>query len=391
MATFYTDTASFNSLTVTGSTVMSASANTSALQLIGSGSTILSVSGSGGSIFSITDTAATNLILFSVSTGSINILSVDSLKKVSISGSLVVTGSITGSLFGTASFASTASNIFPAITNNVNNYVLTATGSGTINGESNLVFTGTNLGIGKTSPTVPLDVLGNTNLTGSLSVSGSTTIRGTTTITGSLLVSGSLVSNGNTTITGSLTVSSSTAQFLAQAGTLTNPAYSFSNDTNTGFRGVGSGGTQYVASGVGNINFYGDSIRINTTNITIRDTAANHLLGFRSVNLASNGKNNYIRLANADTGSATNPRIELVSSATDTNISLDIVPLGTGSINLLGNTKTSGSLTITGSLILTGSISMSLATGTPSSIVSPSGYYRATINGAAVFIPFYNA
>jgi len=34
------------------------------------------------------------------------------------------------------------------ITNNVNDYVLTATGTDTINGESNLQFDGTNLGIG---------------------------------------------------------------------------------------------------------------------------------------------------------------------------------------------------------------------------------------------------
>jgi hypothetical protein len=227
----------------------------------------------------------------------------------------------------------------------------TAQSGGTITERVRVTAAG-NVGIGKTAPTATLDVLGNVR------------------------------------ISGSLTVSASTAQFLAQGGTLTNPAYSFSNDTNTGFRGVGSGGTQYVASGVGNINFYGDSIRVNTTNITIRDTAANHLLGFRSVNLASNGKNNYIRLANADTGSATNPRIELVSSATDTNISLDIVPLGTGSINLIGITRITGSLTITGSLIVTGSISMSLQTGTPVT-PTPNGYYRATINGAAVFIPFY--
>jgi hypothetical protein len=105
MPIFYTDTASFNSLSVTGSTVMSASSNTTALQLIGSGSTILSVSGSSGSIFAITDVTASNANIFSVSTGSIDIFTVDSLKNVKVSGSLIVTGSI----IGTASFATTAS------------------------------------------------------------------------------------------------------------------------------------------------------------------------------------------------------------------------------------------------------------------------------------------
>jgi hypothetical protein len=87
--------------------------------------------------------------------------------SVLITGSLNVTAGITGSLFGTsswannvitASLASTASNISPAITNNTNNYVLTATGTGQINGESNLYFDGTNLGIGTTSPATNLNI-----------------------------------------------------------------------------------------------------------------------------------------------------------------------------------------------------------------------------------------
>ena len=57
-----------------------------------------------------------------------------------------------------SSNAATASNISPAITNNTNNYILTATGNGQINGESNLYFDGTNLGIGTTSPATNLNV-----------------------------------------------------------------------------------------------------------------------------------------------------------------------------------------------------------------------------------------
>lgn len=105
MPIFYTDTASFNSLSVTGSTIMSASSNATALQLIGSGSSIFSVSGSGGGIFSITDVASTDSTLFSVSTGSTNIFIINSSRNVIISGSLLVSGSI----IGTASFATTAS------------------------------------------------------------------------------------------------------------------------------------------------------------------------------------------------------------------------------------------------------------------------------------------
>ena len=162
MATFYTDTASFNSLTVTGSTIMSASANNIALQLIGSGSTILSVSGSSGSIFAVTDTAATDLILFSVSTGSTNIFTVDSLKNVSISGSTAITGSLLLNASSvvvssqTSSFATTGSNNFN----------------------------------------------GNTTITGSLIVSGGlATFRNGLTLTGSLSITGSLVMSPSSSFT----------------------------------------------------------------------------------------------------------------------------------------------------------------------------------------------
>ena len=107
MAIFYTDSGSFNNLTVTGSVIISASRGT-VLQLKSSGSTIFSVSGSSGEIFNISD-AGSSTSLFALGSGSVDILNIDNTKKVSISGSLVVTGSITGSLEGTASYALTAS------------------------------------------------------------------------------------------------------------------------------------------------------------------------------------------------------------------------------------------------------------------------------------------
>ena len=66
--------------------------------------------------------------------------------NTTITGSLNVSGSITGSLLGTASFAqnaTSASNISGAISNNATDYILTATGGGSINGESALTFDGT--------------------------------------------------------------------------------------------------------------------------------------------------------------------------------------------------------------------------------------------------------
>jgi hypothetical protein len=60
-----------------------------------------------------------------------------------ITGSLRVNGIITGSLNGTSSWATRAissSYISGAISNNVDDYILTATGGGSINGEGNLTF-----------------------------------------------------------------------------------------------------------------------------------------------------------------------------------------------------------------------------------------------------------
>ena len=178
--------------TVTGSLNITGSENVQ-----GSGSAVFSVDGTSGRLFQVDDSLSGSL--FSVNTaGGLPVVEAFSDNTVRIgqygqkalfvsqsrvgigketalnavldvSGSVVVTGSlnissgITGSLFGTASWATnalTSSNISPAITNNTNNYVLTATGTGQINGESNLYFDGTNLGIGTTSPSNLLEVNG---------------------------------------------------------------------------------------------------------------------------------------------------------------------------------------------------------------------------------------
>jgi hypothetical protein len=89
-------------------------------------------------------------LITSGSNATLNSLSI----ATSITASIISASSgITGSLFGTASWATnalTASNITPAITNNTNNAVLTATGGGTINGEPNLTFDGSTLSVSNT-------------------------------------------------------------------------------------------------------------------------------------------------------------------------------------------------------------------------------------------------
>jgi hypothetical protein len=54
-----------------------------------------------------------------------------------------------------------------------------------------------------------------------------------------------------------------------------------------------------------------------------------------------------------------------------------------------GNQSKTGSLDITGSLSIDGVLSMSLDTGTPSNTTTPDGYYKATLNGILVYIPYY--
>jgi hypothetical protein len=97
-----------------------------------------------------------------------------------------------------AQTARTASNITPAITNNTNNYVLTANGDGTINGEANLQFNGTTL-----------TVTGNEVITGNLTVQGTASFQQTTNLEVAdrfiLLASGS-----NTTGDGGLVVQQGT-------------------------------------------------------------------------------------------------------------------------------------------------------------------------------------
>lgn len=67
-----------------------------------------------------------------------------------------------------ASYASSVNDLTNAITNNADNRVITATGGGTINGESNLTFDGTTL-----------TVNGNATITGNLNVAGTASFTNT--------------------------------------------------------------------------------------------------------------------------------------------------------------------------------------------------------------------
>jgi hypothetical protein len=116
----------------------------------------------------LTDLAGTNLTV--EGTDSLTLAStITGLTSVSATS---FTGSLLGNVNGTASWATnalTSSNIFPAITNNTDNRVLTATGGGTINGEGNLTFDGTTL-----------TITGNEVISGNLTVLGTASFQNTT-------------------------------------------------------------------------------------------------------------------------------------------------------------------------------------------------------------------
>ena len=149
--------------------------------------------------------------IFISSSGRVGIGTSSPTNTFEVNGGVTAT-SFTGSLFGTSSWATnalTASNITPSITNNTDNRVLTATGGGTINGESNLTFDGSvltvtgraNISTSITSSTATIGV----GLTSALNA-GQTTIRGSGVDTvGALIIQNSggtatfTVLNGGTT------------------------------------------------------------------------------------------------------------------------------------------------------------------------------------------------
>lgn len=201
--------------------------------------------------------------------GNINIRPTSTSGSVVITGSLIVTNGITGSLSGSASYAEnagtasyvtgsdvygpygsnsilsssyassslsssyaetattsdTASFIAGAISNNTNNYILTATGGGVINGESNLTFDGSTLTIS-----------GNTTVTGDLTVAGTASFNNQT----SLLIADRfilLASGSNTLTDGGIIIASGglsgSAFFLESTSTGTAGRFAVASDIHT--------------------------------------------------------------------------------------------------------------------------------------------------------------
>ena len=137
--------ASLNSLSVGNLGV------TGSLQIYKSGSTVFNIEGSQGTLFTVTDELSGSL--FSVNDISgipiFEVFSDDTVKigtyndeAIIVNGnSAIVTGSFTGSFTGDGT---NLTGLF-SVTNETNNYVITSTGAGGGNGESNLTFDGSTL------------------------------------------------------------------------------------------------------------------------------------------------------------------------------------------------------------------------------------------------------
>lgn len=145
----------------------------------------------------LTDLAGTNLAV----EGTDSLTLATTITGITSISSTSFTGSLLGNVNGTSSWATNAlavSSISNNITNNTNNYILTATGGGSINGESNLQFDGTTL-----------TITGNEVITGNLTVQGTASFQNTTNLQVAdrfiLLASGS-----NTTGDGGLVVQQAT-------------------------------------------------------------------------------------------------------------------------------------------------------------------------------------
>jgi hypothetical protein len=123
--------------------------NTSTGQLYYTASSAFGGGGGGstdtGSLLT-TASISTNIITFTKGDGSTFPITITSASyAVSSSYALSSSYSLSSSYALTSSFALSASNISNAVDNNVNDYILTATGGATINGEANLRFDGSTL------------------------------------------------------------------------------------------------------------------------------------------------------------------------------------------------------------------------------------------------------
>jgi hypothetical protein len=160
---------------------------------------------------------------------------------------------VSASFATTASYAASTNNLTNAITNNADNRILTATGGGTINGESNLAFDGTTL-----------TVTGNATVTGNLSVAGTA----------------SFTNTDNLNIRDKFILINSGSATLSDSGWITQ------------YNAAGSGSAFYLDAGTGNDHGpYGRfAVAFDTLGTTTSPTVSEYVVTAK-INQASNPSN----------------------------------------------------------------------------------------------------
>jgi hypothetical protein len=398
MAIFFTNTASFNDLTVSGSTILSASNSTTIpLQVKGTGTTVLSVSGSQGEILNISDTQP-NTNLFSVSSGSTKIFDVQNNRTVTISGSLRVSGSVyipgvtTANITNVLTVDTASGQLYYTASSAVGTGTVTGTGtpytialwSGSTALSSSAIYqTGSDILIGTTNyDYYKLDVSGSarvmTNLVigpvypGSILVDRNYGIRVNTPMTGAAsafgVFSDSVVTDGEIQpdVTSAAYYFRSFAKIKAASFTLAN-LYHFAATQTSSFAGGGIVTNQYgffaastLVSGSSNFGFYGAVPASSSAgtpknwNLYMNGTAANYLAG--DLVIGTTGSQGY-KLQVSGSGNFTNG-LTVTGSFTVASGSTEFQVLGTGI--KIGNNITdihtvTGSINISGSLNATSS------------------------------------
>jgi len=367
----------------------------------------LHISGASNSGLFEIDSSAVNNIIYVSGSGRVGIGTNNPTNTLQVVGGVTAT-SFTGSLFGTSSWATnalTASNITPSITNNTDNRVLTATGGGTINGESNLTFDGSvltvtgraNISTSITSSTATVGF----GLTSALNA-GQTTIRGSGVDTvGALTIQNSggtavfTVLNGGTTgvgennpsarlhVKGSGATSATTAlrvensSAAARLTILDDGTSAFNTShlyvSSSGRVGIGTATPSYTLDTVGNVRL------TNVASQLIIDNATYSELNY--------GTSNYFR---ADGSAATirGPIIIFLSASTE------IMRINSSGDVGIGTTNTSARLHVSGAsnsnllrvgspaqaniLFITGSGNIGVGTTTPGVTLDVVGQIRAS-------------
>jgi hypothetical protein len=161
---------------------------------------------------------------------------------------------------------------------------------------------------------------------------------------------------GTTSPNTALTLGS--GQITVPNGTDAAPSYAFSSSLGTGMTYTAGNGIAFSAGGTNALNVYSNSFRIPISSYFASSSKGNPLFKFTDGNTTANTQSstNSLNFTNAAAGGAP---VLGVSGGTDTNISLNIAALGTGSVNFtngnvgIGTTAPNTALDVRGALFST--------------------------------------